>query len=106
MQPRKKTFAHRYTPDDKIDSICLTCYLTVARSSDEVEMRRNEAQHACQPDPLPLAFHFSRSVAPSPVEEGLIAPSVPLCAFMYEMVLAGRRERLRATLNPRPSRKR
>lgn len=61
MQSRKKTFAHRHTLYGKIESICLTCYLTVARSRDEVEMRQNEAQHVCQPDPLPLAFHFQEA---------------------------------------------
>jgi hypothetical protein len=52
------TFAHRYTEDDLIESICMTCFLTVARSQNEQEMRKNEGGHACEPEPLPLAFHF------------------------------------------------
>jgi hypothetical protein len=56
MQP--KTFAHRYTEDDLIESICMTCFLTAARSLDEREMRKNEARHVCHPAPLPLASHF------------------------------------------------
>ena len=55
---RPKTFAHRYTPNGKIESICMTCFLTVVRSKDEQEMEENEGQHACEPNPLPSAFHF------------------------------------------------
>ena len=58
MQGEQKTFAHRYMSDGNIESICLTCFLTVARSGDEEEMLRNEAQHACRPDPLPSTLHF------------------------------------------------
>jgi hypothetical protein len=61
MGYKQKTFAHRYTANGRTESICLTCYLTVARSRDEAEMRENEAQHECQPDPLPLAFHFQEA---------------------------------------------
>ena len=55
------TFAHRYTEDDLIESICMTCFLTVGRSLNEQQMRKNEAGHACKPEPLPLAFHFSEA---------------------------------------------
>ena len=58
MPMKSRTFAHRYTEDDLIESICMTCFLTVARSQTEQEMQRNEAKHVCQPEPLPLAFHF------------------------------------------------
>jgi hypothetical protein len=57
MQPKKKTFAHRYTANGKIESICLTCYLTLACSRYAAEMLENESEHRCQPDALPLAFH-------------------------------------------------
>lgn len=58
MHPTPKTFAHRYTDDDQIESICMACYITIGRSKDEAEMLDNEAKHECQPDPLPLPFHF------------------------------------------------
>jgi hypothetical protein len=61
MQYKQKTFAHRYTDNDEIESICLTCYVTFARSRDESEMLNNEARHECQPAPLPLAFHFQEA---------------------------------------------
>ena len=54
MQSKLKTFAHRYTETGKIESSCMTCYFTVARSNDENEMVANEAQHVCQADPLRL----------------------------------------------------
>ena len=53
-----KTFAHRYNDDDLIESICMTCFLTISRSTDEQEMLYNEARHVCKPEPLPLASHF------------------------------------------------
>ena len=52
------TFAHRYTDDDLIESICMTCFLTVAHSRDEKEMRTNEAMHVCRPEPSASAFRY------------------------------------------------
>jgi hypothetical protein len=53
-----RTFAHRYTENDLIESICMTCFLTIAYSRDEQEMLQNEARHLCKPKPLPVASHF------------------------------------------------
>lgn len=61
MQSEPKTYAHRYAETGKIESICMTCYLTVALSDGEDEMRANEAQHVCQPNPLPAAFLFNEA---------------------------------------------
>ena len=58
LMQKARTFAHRYTEDDLIESICMTCFLTVARSQDEQEMEANEASHACRPEPLPSASRF------------------------------------------------
>jgi hypothetical protein len=55
---RQKAFAHRYTEDDLIESICMTCFLTAGHSKDEQEMLQNEAAHVCRPEPLPMASHF------------------------------------------------
>jgi hypothetical protein len=52
------SFAHRHTPNGGIESICMTCFLTIARSQSLEEAQASESQHVCQPDPLPLAFHF------------------------------------------------
>jgi len=56
--PKPRTFADRYTEDDLIESICLTCFLTVALSHDEQEMKANEGRHVCHPEPLPTASRF------------------------------------------------
>jgi hypothetical protein len=53
-----RTFAHRYTENDLIESICMTCFLTVAHSRDEQEMQQNEALHVCQPEAFPSAPLF------------------------------------------------
>jgi hypothetical protein len=58
MQSQPKTFAHRYTETGNTESICMTCYVTAARSNDERELLANKAQHVCQPNPLPAAFLF------------------------------------------------
>ena len=34
------TYAHRYAALGKIESMCRTCYLTVARTNNEDEVRR------------------------------------------------------------------
>jgi hypothetical protein len=58
MMSHLRTFAHRYTEDDLIESICMTCFQTVARSQDQQQMEANEALHVCHPEPLPSAFRF------------------------------------------------
>ena len=46
IQPRN--FAHRYSEDGKIESICLFCFASIARALDTDEMLSNEGQHACE----------------------------------------------------------
>ena len=51
-------FAHRYSDNGNVESICLTCLLTVCRCRDTEQMLKEEAKHACEPDPVPASFHF------------------------------------------------
>jgi hypothetical protein len=42
-------FAHRPNKDGSFDSICLTCFATVASKRNEVELARQERVHVCNP---------------------------------------------------------
>ena len=53
-----KQFAHRYTENGKVESICLVCLLTICRCRTSEEASLREAEHLCQPNPIPAAFHF------------------------------------------------
>jgi NMD protein affecting ribosome stability and mRNA decay len=41
-------FIHRHNPDNTIDSICMTCFLTVASVSSETELLQREQTHNCE----------------------------------------------------------
>jgi len=52
----KLLFTHRSNPDGTIDSICRSCFITVARAFWEADLERDEHCHVC--DPVDLArFH-------------------------------------------------
>jgi len=40
-------YPHRRNKDGFYDSICLTCFLTVAHANTEAELRKQEMAHAC-----------------------------------------------------------
>jgi hypothetical protein len=40
-------FAHRENFDHTIDSICKCCFRTIAKSEDESDLARAEAEHCC-----------------------------------------------------------
>ena len=40
-------YPHRQNEDGTFDSICRKCFLTVARSSAEIGLKRDEAAHVC-----------------------------------------------------------
>ena len=40
-------YAHRHNRDGSIDSICKTCFATVAQVQDEVTLTRHERTHCC-----------------------------------------------------------
>jgi hypothetical protein len=38
---------HRHNPNGSIDSICITCFATIARSGDEAALSAQEKKHSC-----------------------------------------------------------
>jgi hypothetical protein len=42
-------FAHRTNPDDTIDSICKTCFVTVGTALEDEALKALEADHICDP---------------------------------------------------------
>jgi hypothetical protein len=42
-------FAHRKNPDGSIDSICTTCFQTVASEDSEGKLIAHEERHSCDP---------------------------------------------------------
>jgi hypothetical protein len=41
-------FIHRKNPDSSHDSICMTCFLTIATVSDEADLTKREIAHNCE----------------------------------------------------------
>ncbi len=42
-------FAHRTNPDASVDSICLTCFQTIASEDSEDKLIAHEESHSCDP---------------------------------------------------------
>jgi hypothetical protein len=57
----KANFPHRHNPDGSHDSICATCYATVAQAQDEQELDASETAHVCHPTAHYEASHGFRS---------------------------------------------
>jgi len=49
-------FAHRRNPDRSVDSICTTCFQTIASEDREDSLIAHEGRHACDP-----YWQFSRA---------------------------------------------
>ena len=49
MLSLKSRFARRVNTDGSTDSICCTCYVTVATASKEYELAGAERNHVCDP---------------------------------------------------------
>lgn len=47
MQP-DRTFAHRIAAKGIIESICMTCFLTMSRRQTQAEAEEAEIEHVCQ----------------------------------------------------------
>jgi hypothetical protein len=47
--PTARQYAHRPNYDGTVDSICKSCYLTVARAYREADLAHLELRHICQP---------------------------------------------------------
>lgn len=45
----KPQFQHRHNNDGSFDSICDTCFVTVARVKAEADLTAFETQHVCDP---------------------------------------------------------
>lgn len=43
-------FAHRMNPDGSIDSICTTCFRTIASEDSEGKLFSHEERHLCDPN--------------------------------------------------------
>jgi hypothetical protein len=50
---------HRLNPDGTYDSICPTCFQTVARSRNEAELSAAEDDHVCLGAPLLPPYRLS-----------------------------------------------
>jgi hypothetical protein len=50
------TFAHRRNPDKSIDSICTTCFRTIASEDTDDKLTAHEKRHLCDP-----YWQFSRA---------------------------------------------
>jgi hypothetical protein len=42
-------FPHRKNADGTYDSICIACFVTVARVKAEIDLRQFESAHICEP---------------------------------------------------------
>jgi hypothetical protein len=59
----KPSFPHRHNADGSHDSICRTCYATVATVQNQLELARHESAHVC--DPLSL-YRATKGWSPQP----------------------------------------
>jgi len=44
-----KPFVHRRNPDASIDSICTTCFQTIASEDSDSQLIAHEERHTCDP---------------------------------------------------------
>jgi hypothetical protein len=44
-----QSFTHRQNKDGSFDSICMTCYVTIASRNYVWELGRDELEHKCNP---------------------------------------------------------
>jgi hypothetical protein len=45
----KAAYVHRHNLDGSIDSICKSCFATIARTRDEPALTQQECAHRCPP---------------------------------------------------------
>jgi hypothetical protein len=58
---RSGKFAHRYTNSGRIESICLTCFVTLCRCFTTEEMICREAEHVCDPEALLVSAQLEQA---------------------------------------------
>jgi len=55
LNPQRTSFAHRRNDDGTFDSICPTCFQTIAQSAREPDLQNAEGRHVCNPS---LVEHY------------------------------------------------
>ncbi len=43
----KAVFSHRHNADHTVDSICHTCFRTIAKEASEAALKQHEVRHNC-----------------------------------------------------------
>jgi hypothetical protein len=66
-------FAHRRNPDESFDSICTTCFQTIATENGEGKLIAHEERHTCDPiyEVTRVNFDSRRSTSARPSVNGL-----------------------------------
>jgi hypothetical protein len=54
----QSTFSHRQNRDESFDSICRTCWRTIANARIESELAKDEENHVCNPSILYQRIHL------------------------------------------------
>jgi hypothetical protein len=75
-------FAHRRNPDGSLDSICTTCFQTIASEDSEGKLIAHEERHTCDP-----FWQFSRSRFDSRQSTPALPPA---CGLGYVQTVSGR----------------
>jgi hypothetical protein len=55
-----RKFAHRTNQNHTADSICTTCFVTIATSSQESELAQFEQDHVCDPSLIAERISWNR----------------------------------------------
>ena len=50
-------YPHKRNSDGSIDSICLTCFATIASARTEQELLESDKRHICKPSALSQRFN-------------------------------------------------
>jgi hypothetical protein len=61
MGDQSIAYPHRLNAEGLYDSICPTCFATVARGKAESELQAYEAKHACDPYMMTEHAYFNRA---------------------------------------------
>jgi hypothetical protein len=77
LNPKPASFAHRFNDDETFDSICHSCFQTVAQSAHEPDLQSVENLHVCNPSIVEHYRELSKAVSDyreerSDVSEGIL----------------------------------
>lgn len=79
------SFPHRINSDGTIDSICNQCFLTVATSTTESDLKQSEASHVCEPARVAYYHHIDPAAKlppPTPPTTRPLTISVPQVSLL------------------------